>query len=164
MISLIENEVGEKRNWISNEELMELFALAESTPGPIAINSATYIGYRRAGTVGSACATLGVVMPSFIIIYVISLFIEQFMALTVVANAFRGIQLAVAFLILRAGIRMVRGIKKGPMEIVLLLLSGISMLCIQLFGFRFSSIYLILFGALCGILLRGIIGKVGENK
>ena len=163
MISLIENEVGEKRNWISQEELMELFALAESTPGPIAINSATYIGCRRAGAAGAACATLGVVLPSFLIIYAISLFIEQFMALTVVAHAFRGIEVAVAFLILRAGVRMVRGLKKGPMEMAVLGIAGACMLGINLFGLRFSSIWLILFGAFCGILGRRVFRKEGEG-
>ena len=163
MISMIENEVGEKRGWISQEELLELFAIAESTPGPIAINSATYIGYRRAGPSGSACATLGVVLPSFIIIYVISLFIERFMALTIVANAFRGIEAAVAFLILRAGIRMVRSQKKGAMEIALMLTAGFCMLGINLFGLRFSTVYIILFGAFCGILVRRIIGRAGER-
>ena len=164
MISLIENEVGEKRGWISQEELLELFALAESTPGPIAINSATYIGTRRAGAAGAAAATLGVVLPSFVIIYVISLFIEQFMAMTAVANAFRGIQTAVAFLILRAGIRMVRSMKKGPLEIALMLIAGIAVLGINLFGFRLSTIALIVFGAACGILARTAFRKAGEEK
>ncbi len=164
MIALIENEVGEKRGWISQDELMELFAIAESTPGPIAINSATYIGYRRAGAAGSACATFGVVLPSFLIIYAISLFIEQFMALTVVKNAFRGIEVAVAFLILRAGIRMIRGIPKKPMEMAVLGIAGAAMLGINLFGFRLSSIWLILFGAFCGILAWRLTGKAGVRK
>ena len=164
MISLIENEVGEKRGWISQEELLELFALAESTPGPIAINSATYIGTRRAGAAGAAAATLGVVLPSFVIIYVIALFIEQFMAMTAVANAFRGIQTAVAFLILRAGIRMVRSMKKGPLEIALMLIAGAAVLGINLFGLRLSTIALIVFGAACGILARTVIRKGGEEK
>ena len=103
MISLIEHEVGERRGWIDQDELAELFAIAESTPGPIAVNSATYVGYRQGGAAGGVFATLGVVLPSFIIIYLISLFYEQFIAMRAVANAFRGVQAAVAFLILRAG-------------------------------------------------------------
>ncbi len=164
MISLIENEVGEKRGWITADELMEVFAIAESTPGPIAINSATYIGYRRAGPLGSACATLGVVLPSFVIIYVISLFIEQFMALRVVANAFRGIQVAVGFLILRAGLRMVRKMKKRAFTVALCAGAFLAMLAISLFGLRFSSIWLILCGAVCGIAARLAAGKEGKAE
>ena len=72
MISLIEAEVGQKRGWITPEELTEVFAIAESTPGPIAINSATFIGRKAAGVKGAVCATLGVVLPSFFMILAIS--------------------------------------------------------------------------------------------
>ena len=160
MISLIEDEVGRKKGWITLEELTEVFAIAESTPGPIAINCATYVGYKQAGTWGSAAATLGVVLPSFIIIYVISLFLETFMALTVVANAFKGIQVAVAFLILRAGLRLISKMKKTAANIMACALAAAVVLCVNLFGWHFSTIWLILMGALSGLVLyRG-----GEAK
>ena len=165
MISLIEDEVGQKRGWITPEELTEVFAIAESTPGPIAINSATYIGYRQAGVRGSASATVGVVLPSFIIIYVISLFIDQFMQLTVIANAFKGIQVAVAFLILRAGLRLVVRMPKRAYSIVACALAGLMIMGINLFSWKISTIWLIMAGAVAGILLlRAPAAKGGEAK
>ena len=154
MISLIEHEVGERRGWIDMDELTELFAIAESTPGPIAVNSATYVGYRRAGAAGSVAATLGVVLPSFIIIYLISLFFEQFMALRVVSNAFKGIQVAVSFLILRAGIRMIVRMPKKGFEIAACAAGAGMILAINLLGWRISTIWLILAGGIAGLLLR----------
>ena len=74
MISQIKETIVEKKEWIDEEELMQMITVAESTPGPIAINMATYIGYKKGGVLGSVCATLGVVLPSFVIIYIISLF------------------------------------------------------------------------------------------
>ena len=154
MISLIEHEISERRRWIDEDELMELFLIAESTPGPIAVNCATYVGYRRAGVGGGVCATLGVIMPSFVIIYVISLFFERFMSLTIVANAFKGIQMAVAFLVLRAGIRMARRVPRKGLEIGLFVAAGAAVLAINALGWRFSTIWLILFGGVVGLLFR----------
>ena len=159
MISLIEDEIGRRRGWITSDELTEMIVIAESTPGPIAINCATYVGYRQAGKAGSAAATLGVVLPSFIIIYAISLLMESFMRLTFVAHAFRGIQVAVAFLILRAGIRMVVRLPKTVAAIAACGLSAAVVLCVNLFGWRFSSIWLILLGAASGLILRRGGGK-----
>ena len=165
MISLIEDEVGQKRGWITPEELTEVFAIAESTPGPIAINSATYIGYRQAGVRGSASATLGVVLPSFIIIYVISLFIEQFMQLTVIANAFKGIQVAVAFLILRAGLRLAVKLPRRGFELGLCAAAGLLVLAINALGLRFSTVWLILCGGVLGVLFRrGAQGEGGASR
>ena len=154
MISLIENEVGERRGWIDQDELAELFAIAESTPGPIAVNSATYVGYRQGGAAGGAFATLGVVLPSFIIIYLISLFYEQFMALRAVANAFKGVQAAVAFLILRAGVRMIARMPRKGLEIAACAAAAALVLAINLLGWRFSTVWLILCGGTAGLLFR----------
>lgn len=154
MISLIEDEVSRKRGWISPEELVEVVAIAESTPGPIAINSATWIGYRRAGFRGSAAATLGVVLPSFIIIYIISLFLERFMALSAVAHAFRGIQVAVAFLIMRAGLRLSLKLARTASDIAAWLLAAGVLLGVNLLGWRFSTIWLILLGGLSGLIIH----------
>ena len=154
MISLIENEIGERRKWIGQDELAEVFAIAESTPGPIAVNSATYVGYRRAGVRGGVCATLGVVLPSFLIIYIISLFYERFMAMTAVANAFKGVQAAVAFLILRAGLRMVVRLPRRALEIAACAAGALLVLAVNALGWRLSTIWLILGGAVAGLLLR----------
>ena len=162
MISLISHEVGERRRWSGEDELAELFAIAESTPGPIAVNCATYVGYRREGVAGGIWATLGVALPSFIIIYAISLFFERFMAMTVVANAFRGVQVAVAFLILRAGLRMARRLPKRWPEVGLCVIAAAVVLAVNAFGWRFSTIWLILCGAVAGLLVgRG--AKAGKG-
>ena len=99
MIALLENEFVEKKKYIGKDEFLDMVALAESTPGPIAINSATYLGYQRLGILGSVVATLGVVIPSFVIIFTISLFFDAFLSLTLVEYAFRGIQACVEKLI-----------------------------------------------------------------
>jgi len=106
MISLLENEFVGKKKWLSADEFADLIVIAESTPGPIAINSATYIGYKTCGVLGSVVATLGMVIPSFVIIYVISLFFNRFLSIKWVASAFKGIQACVIFLILSAGIKI----------------------------------------------------------
>lgn len=106
MIGLIRREFIEKRKWIEPEEFTDMIAISESTPGPLAINSATYVGYKIGGFFGALLSTIGVVIPSFAIIYVISLFLQQFLDLKVVAAAFRGVQVAVAVLILSAGLKL----------------------------------------------------------
>ena len=83
IIALLENEFVTKRSWIDHDEFMNVVAIAESTPGPIAINVATYIGYKLKGFFGATVATVGVCMPSFIIMYVVSLFYERFMEISV---------------------------------------------------------------------------------
>ena len=165
MISLIGHEIGERRRWISPDELTEVFAIAESTPGPIAVNCATYVGYRREGVAGGVWATLGVVMPSFIIIYVISLFFERFMALSVVANAFRGIQVAVAFLILRAGLRLAVRLPRRGFELGVCVAAALLVLAIDARGWRFSTVWLILCGGVAGLLFRrGAKGEGGASQ
>jgi len=154
MISLIGHEIGERRRWIGPDELTEVFAIAESTPGPIAVNCATYVGYRREGVAGGVWATLGVVMPSFVIIYAISLFFERFMALSVVANAFRGVQVAVAFLILRAGLRLAVKLPRRGFELGICVAAALLVLAINALGWRFSTVWLILCGGVAGLLFR----------
>lgn len=101
-----------KRDLLTREEFLNMVAMAESTPGPVSINSATYIGYKRAGVLGAAVATLAVCLPSFVLLYLISLFFDRFLAYAVVAKAFRGIQCCVVYLILSAGWKMAPGIGK----------------------------------------------------
>ena len=101
MIAQIKETVVQNKKWMTDQELLEVIAIAESTPGPIAINLATYVGYKKRGVLGSALATLGVVIPSLIIIFIISLFLDEFMTNKYVAYAFTGIKCAVAFLILK---------------------------------------------------------------
>lgn len=151
MIAILENEFVENKKWMTKEEFLDMVAIAESTPGPIAINSATYIGYRQAGFWGSLLSTLGVVLPSFVIIYIISLFFDKFLQFEYVQYAFKGIQACVVYLILSAGIKMLKGLKKTALNIIILVSVICSMLLISLFAWDFSSIYLILISGVIGL-------------
>ena len=102
MIPLIQKEAGERRQWITSDELLEIVAIAESTPGPIAINAATFIGSRRAGFFGAFFATLGMVLPSFGVILLLSFLLQEFQSFRPVAYAFRGVRAGVLALILKA--------------------------------------------------------------
>lgn len=151
MIALLESELIEKKAWIGKEEFTNMVAIAESTPGPIAINAATYVGFRRGGIPGALCATLGVTLPSFIIIFIISLFFDAFLSLTYVAYAFRGIQVCVIYLILSAGIKMMKGLEKTPFNMILLSLTVTCMLVLSLLAVSFSSVFYILIGGGVGV-------------
>lgn len=151
MLALLENEFVEKRAWLEKEEFLDMVAIAESTPGPIAINSATYIGYKKAGILGSTLATVGVCIPSVVIIFLISIFFDSFLAFPLVANAFRGIRICVIYLILSAGIKMLSGMKKTPLSIsVFASTLAITCLC-TLFSKSFSSIAIILISGAIGL-------------
>ena len=102
MIPLIQKEAVENKNWVSDEDILDIVAIAESTPGPIAINAATFVGYRTAGNWGSFFATLGVVMPSFIIISLIAILLSEFATLKPCVYAFYGIRAGVLALIIKA--------------------------------------------------------------
>ncbi len=147
MISVLEHEFVEKNAWIKRDEFYDMLAVAESTPGPIAINSSTFIGYRLAGVLGSIFATIAMCLPSLIIIYVISLFFDAFLSITIVAYAFKGIQACVCYLILSAGIKMIKKLKKNALTITLTSLTFLVYIAFTLFAVKFSSIFYILIGA-----------------
>ena len=149
MIHLLESEFVSRKGWIDGEEFIDLVAIAESTPGPIAINCATYIGYKKEKISGALAATLGMCLPSFTIIYLISLFFDQFLEISWVASAFRGVQVCVVFLILFAGVKMLKKIKKTPLGIAIMLITFGSAVAFSLFSISFSSIfYILIFGSL----------------
>ena len=102
MIPLIQKEVVEDKQWITDDDILEIIAIAESTPGPIAINSATFVGYRVCGFWGSFFATFGVVLPSFVIILAVSALLGEFQNIPVVQYAFNGIRAGVLALLLKA--------------------------------------------------------------
>jgi chromate transporter len=153
MIALLENEFVTKRGWLEQEEFLDVAAIAESTPGPIAINSATYIGYKKGGILGSLVATLGITLPSFCIIYVISLFFDAFLSLSVVAYAFQGIRVAVIYLILSAGLRMLKKMKRTPFSVTAVTVTVILMLTCTLLSVKLSTIVYILAGGGMGVAL-----------
>lgn len=151
MVAIIEREIVENRNWLNHDEFMDLIGIAESTPGPLAVNSATYVGYKVGGVFGSVFATLGVVLPSFIIIFVISFFLEGFLQLTWVKYAFNGIRACVAFLIVNAGIKMLKHLKLNWFNAVLFSLTLIGMVVLDFFAMNVSTIIYILLGGILGV-------------
>ncbi len=157
MVAIIESELVEKKKLFSHDEFLDMLAIAESTPGPIAINTATFIGYKRCGVLGSIFCTLGVVIPSFVIIFIISLFYEQFLALKWVAYAFKGIQVCVVFLIFNAGLKMFIKMKKTPVSVGAVILVVVLMVGLGLFSKNVSSIYYILVGGIVGVISYAII-------
>ena len=163
MIALFENEFVEKKKWLEKDEFLDVAAIAESTPGPIAINAATYIGYKNAGIIGSIIATLGICIPSFIIIYAISLFFDAFLSLTLVAYAFKGIQICVVYLILTAGLKMLAHMKKNAFNIIIISITLICMVVFSLFAMKFSTIFYIMISGACGVVVY-LLGKIRKEE
>ena len=167
MISLIENSCVEKKRWITHDEMMNVTVIAESTPGPIAINCATFVGYKQKGLVGSIAATIGMVLPSFCIIFLISMFLDHFLEITWIAHAFMGIKIAVGILILDAAIKMIRKMQKKPVPLAIMLCAFIAMLLIDIFALHVSSITLMLIAVAASLaifLTDHHTGKAGAAK
>ena len=159
MISMIENNCVEKKAWITHDEMMDVTVIAESTPGPIAINCATFTG--------AIAATLGIVVPSFIVIFLISMFLDNFLEITIVANAFKGIKVGVGLLILDAAITMINKMQKKKLSRLIMICSCVTMLCINAFAWNFSSISLMIIAAIISLLvfvLRGTQEQKGGAK
>ena len=160
MIALLEEEFIQRRRWLDKDEFLDMTAIAESTPGPVAINSATYLGYKPAGVPAS---TVAVCLPSFLIIYAISLFFEQFTQLTVIANAFKGIQVCVIYLIFSAGVRMLQALERSLFSSGVLLSVFLAMTSLSLAGSSVSSILLILLSGAAGV-AAWLLGRRKEGK
>ena len=163
MISMIENSCVEKKKWISHDEMMNVTVIAESTPGPIAINCATFTGYKKAGVIGALVATLGIVVPSFVIIFLISMFLDNFMEITLIANAFKGIKIAVGILILDAAITMIKKMNKKKLPRTIMICSCMVMFCINIFSWNFSSISLMLVAAIISLIFF-VLNSAPEQK
>lgn len=147
MISLLESELVAKRKWLESDEFLNVVAIAESTPGPVAINAATYVGYKLAGVWGSLSATVAVALPSFSIIFLISLFFDAFLSLKYVAYAFDGIQVCVIFLILSAGVKMLIKLEKTVWNIAVTAVVIAVMIALSVLSIAFSSVWYILITA-----------------
>lgn len=154
MIPLIEREVVEKHGWISSQDMLDIIAIAESTPGPIAINSATFVGYKTAGVFGAAGATLGVVLPSFLIISVISFVLAEFREMRAVQFAFNGIRAGVLALIFKALWSMY---KKCPKSLVSYLIMAGSFVVAAFSGI--NVIFIILAAAIIGIVTSLVMAR-----
>lgn len=165
MIALLENEFVSKKRWLDRDEFLDVAAIAESTPGPIAINAATYIGYKNGGVGGAVVATLGICIPSLTIIYLISLFFDTFLSLTYVAYAFKGIQICVVYLIFSAGLKMLKKMKKSVFNLVAVSATFVAMVTLSILAVKFSTIFYILIFGIAGVViyLIGRARKEGEK-
>lgn len=152
MISIIENNCVEQKKWITHDEMMNITVIAESTPGPIAINCATFVGYKIAGLFGAIAATFGVVIPSFVIIFVISTFLDNFLEIPVVANAFMGIKVGVGILIFKAGFNMLKKMSPKTLPRMIMSCSFVVMFLVNLFSWKFSAISMMLVAALISLI------------
>ncbi|MDY4848758.1 MAG: chromate transporter [Bacilli bacterium] len=173
MIPIIQKEVVEKRKWANDNDILDILAISESTPGPISVNTATYIGFKVAGFWGSFFATLGLILPSFIIIYIISLFYETFMQLTIVQAAFKGLKVGVIILLVNAVIKLNKAIKRNAFSITIFVITLITMLSISICKpfmnptilaiCNRGSLILIAFGLIVG-LINGLLNQRKESK
>ena len=147
MIAILQNEFVEKKQYLEKDEFLDMVAIAESTPGPIAINAATYIGYKQFRFLGALLATIAICIPSFTIIFAISLFFDAFLSLTLVSYAFKGIQVAVIYLIFSAGFKMLKQMKKTAFSITIVSAVSACMIIFSLFAVKFSTVFYII---ICG--------------
>ena len=157
MLMLIKEEIVTKKGWMNDEELAEMVGLSESTPGPIAINLATYLGYKKHGFLGSLSATLGVMVPTFFIMFIVSMFFRNLMQYEAVQFAFMGVKVAVVFLILRVAISLAKNVKSSGFSVILFLIVAILMIAFHYLNIDFSAIYFILIGLLLGLLVYSLI-------
>lgn len=163
MIALLENEFVEKKNYIEKNEFLNMVAIAESTPGPIAINAATYIGYRQLRFIGALLATSAICIPSFVIIFLISLFFDSFLSFAPVAHAFRGIQVCVIYLIFSAGYKLFRQMKKTLFSVGIVAAVILCMVAFSIFAIKFSTVFYIL---ICGCISLAVyfVKSAGEKR
>ena len=164
MLTLLQGELVEKKGWITNDELMEMTAIAESTPGPIAVNLATYLGYKKGGFFGALLSTLGVIITPFALMFCISLFLENLLSFEAIKYAFMGVKVGVVFLLLKVTFILVKSLKKDWFGITLLCVVTTAMVLFTIFAINFSAIYFILIGAVLGLLIYGIIPKKRSKK
>ena len=153
MLSIVESICVEKKKWITHDEMMNITVIAESTPGPIAINLATFVGYKKGKMPGAMLATFGVVLPSFIIIFAISQFLEKFLEITWIAHAFYGIRIAVGILILDAALKMIKKMQKKPIQVGILIAAFTVIMLVNVLNLHLSSIVVMLVAALISLVL-----------
>ncbi len=149
MLPIMQRELAEKKEWVTNDEILNYYAVGQCTPGVIAVNTSTFVGYKRKGIFGAIAATLGMITPSFIIITVIALFLKNFAHLKLVQNAFAGIRIAVCALVLSTVIKMWKGAVKDVWGTIICVLAFVT---IVLSGI--SPVFVVIAAALAGILLK----------
>ncbi len=153
MIALIEDACVAKKGWITHDDMMNVTVIAESTPGPIAINCATFVGYKQKGLLVAAAATLGIVLPSFLTIFLISSFLDNFLEIAWIANAFKGIRIAVGILILDAGLKMIKKMPKKKLPRTIMICSFVLMLTVNVLSIHLSTIVVMLTAGIVSLMV-----------
>lgn len=162
MIAVVEDACVGQKKWITHQEMMELIVLAESTPGPIAINCATYVGYKEKGVMGAIAATVGMVLPSLVIIYAISMFLNRFLEIGIIASAFKGIKVGVGVIIINAGVKLLKDVPQTGLPRMILLCAFVAMMLINLLALDFSTVWLLVAAGAVGLSVYLV--KGGEGK
>ena len=157
MISLIKEECVEKRNWLNDDEFVNVIAVSESTPGPIAVNMATYIGFKKARIIGAISATLGVITPSIIILYAVSIFFKDLLKIDIIDKAFRGIRIAVGIIIVRSAISLmdheIKTTNNKKLTIFLLAVFSSVILVLYLLKIHVNTLHVILIAFIISIFI-----------
>ena len=165
MIPIIQREVVEKRKWANNSDILDILAVSESTPGPIAVNAATYIGFRVAGFWGALFATFGLAIPSFVIIFAISYFYETFMSWTIIQAAFKGLSIGVIILLFMAVNKLRKAVPNSILSIVLFTTTLVGMLLYNIFQVKIPSVSLIFIAlGLIVVIITSIITRKEKKK
>ena len=151
MISLIHHTCVDEKKWLTEDEMLNMTVIAESTPGPIAINCATYTGFKLGGFSGAISATLGMVLPSFVIILAVSSFFDHFLEIPLIASAFKGIKTGVGVLILSTGWNMITKMSPKPQPRIIAACAFAAMLLINIFSLNISTITLMLAAGLVSL-------------
>lgn len=157
IIALLRDELVIKKKMISDEELIEMISISESTPGPLAVNLATYLGYKLAGLLGGLLATLGVIFTPFWLMFIVSLFLRNLLEIEAIQYAFMGINCAVIYLIIKVGISLFKKVKVDWISILLFILVLVAQVLFHIFHISFLSIFYILGGAVIGLIVYGFI-------
>ena len=166
MIPIIIDEVTKKHKWVTEMEILDIVAISESTPGPVSVNAATYIGYRVAGIWGGIISTIALAIPSFVIILIISFFYEDFMKIQAFQAIFKGLKVGVIILLFSAVIKLKKGVKTSVIGVILFIVSLVLMLTFSFFSVKFDylSLCLIALGLLVGIVVTAITSKGGKKE
>ena len=159
MLPMLQKEVVENHKWATEEELLDYYAVGQATPGIIAVNTATFVGYKQSGVIGAVFATCGVVFPSLVIIMTIAGLIDNFSSLDIVQHAFSGIRIAVGVLILNALTKLVKGSVKDILGIILFIATFVASSFLNI-----SVVYIIVAAALIGIISDFVKRKRGSEK
>lgn len=156
MMGIIEDELVNKKKWLSYEEYLQMITISEATPGAIAINMATYIGFKKRKILGAIISTIGVVIPSFFIIILIAIFFNQFKQIKVVEAMFEGIKIGVLIIIILSGVKLFLKMKKNLFNYCFFFISLLIILVLNIFEFSISSLIYLLGAFIIGMMIDSI--------